>query len=177
MKSHKRLKYVSNKEGTDRSSSSSSEEESPDRDSDGSCESRRGSDIVRMVWLNRFNDVARSRGWTTAEKLDELLPRLQGQAGEFVYGQLSPRTRESFRGLSKELECRFRKIETAGTFRTKFSQRRQKVGESIESYAAELKRLYDKAYPDRDRRTRKEDLLRRSMEGLVDDDARHSVSL
>ena len=195
LKSHKQLKYVSNKGGSDRSASSSSEEESPDRDSDGSCESRRGSDIVRMVhsrhspklppftglgeswnvWLNRFNDVARSRGWTAAEKLDELLPRLQGQAGEFVYGQLSPRTRESFKGLSKELECRFRKIETAGTFRTKFSQRRQKVGESIESYAAELKCLYDKGYPDRDRRTRKEDLLRRFMEGLVDDDARHSV--
>ena len=195
LKSHKQLKYVSNKEGSDRSASSSSEEESPDRDSDDSCESRHGSDLVRMVhsrrspklppftglgesWnvcLNRFNDVARSRGWTAAEKLDELLPRLQGQAGEFVYGQLSTRTRESFKGLSKELECRFRKIETAGTFRKKFSQRRQKVGESIESYAAELKRLYDKAYPDRDRRTRKEDLLRRFMEGLVDDDARHSV--
>ena len=195
LKSHKQLKYVSNKEGSDRSASSSSEEESPDRDSDDSCESRHGSDLVRMVhsrrspklppftglgesWnvcLNRFNDVARSRGWTAAEKLDELLPRLQGQAGEFVYGQLSTRTRESFKGLSKELECRFRKIETAGTFRTKFSQRRQKVGESIDSYAAELKRLYDKAYPDRDRRTRKEDLLRRFMEGLVDDDARHSV--
>ena len=80
LKSQKRLKYVSNKEGSDRFASSSSEEESPDRDSDGSCESRRGSDIVRMVhsrhspklppftglgeswtvWLNRFNDVARS---------------------------------------------------------------------------------------------------------------------
>ena len=108
-KRHKRLTHVSNKEGTDGSSSSSLEEESPGRDSDGFCESRRGRDIVRMVhsrhspklppftglgeswnmWLHRFNDVARSRGWTAAEKLDELvlLPRLQGQADEFVHRQ------------------------------------------------------------------------------------------
>ena len=112
LKSHAQHKYVSNKEGSDRSSSSSLEDESPDRDSNGSCESRCGSDIVQMVhswhsqklppvtglgelwnvWLNRFNDVARSRGLTAAEKLNDLLPRFQGKAGEFVHGQLSPRT-------------------------------------------------------------------------------------
>ena len=127
------------------------------------------------VWSNRFNDVARRRGWSSDEKLDELLPRLQGQAGEFVYGQLDKKTRSNFRELIQELGYRFRKIETSGTFKTKFSHRRQKPGETVESYAAELKRLYDKAYPDRDRTTRKEDLLRRFLEGLLDEKARHLV--
>ena len=126
------------------------------------------------VWLNRFN-VAQRWGWSTEEKLNELLPRLQGQAGDFVYGQLNPHVRGSFKMLTKELECRFRKVETTGTFRTQFSHRRQKMGESVEIYAAELKRIYDKAYPDRDRKTRQEDLLRRFLEGLQDDNARHLV--
>ena len=125
------------------------------------------------VWLNRFNDVAQRWGWSTEEKLNELLPRLQGQAGDFVYGQLNPHVRGSFKMLTKE--CRFRKVETTGTFRTQFSHRRQKMGESVEIYAAELKRIYDKAYPDRDRKTRQEDLLRRFLEGLQDDNARHLV--
>jgi len=96
-------------------------------------------------------------------------------AGEFVYGQLSAKIRGSFSKLTRELEFRFRKIETAGTFRTKFSHRKQKAGESVESFAAELKRLYDKAYPDRDRKTRKEDLLRKFLEGVQDETACHLV--
>ena len=127
------------------------------------------------VWLNRFNDVAQVQGWSKHRKLEELLPRLHGPAGEFVYGQLSPQVRGSFRKLTRELEFRFRKIETPSTFRMKFSHRRQKTGESVESFATDLKRFYDKAYPDRDRKTRKEDLLRKFFEGVLDESARHLV--
>ena len=45
------------------------------------------------VWLNRFNDVADHRGWSTGQKLDELLPLLLGDTGEFVFGQLTSRVR------------------------------------------------------------------------------------
>ena len=45
----------------------------------------------------------------------------------------------------------------------------------MESYAAELKRLYDKAYPRRDRDTRREDLLRKFLDGLYDDQTRLQV--
>ena len=40
------------------------------------------------VWLNRFEAIAQRRGWNTEQKLDELLPRLQGTAGDFVFTQL-----------------------------------------------------------------------------------------
>ena len=40
------------------------------------------------MWLNRFNDVAHLKNWTNQEKLAELLPHLQGIAGEFVCDQL-----------------------------------------------------------------------------------------
>ena len=43
------------------------------------------------VWHNRFDDVANRRGWS-----EELLPRLQGSNGYFVFSQLSARIRSSY---------------------------------------------------------------------------------
>ena len=127
------------------------------------------------VWINRFNDVALRRGWNNDDKIDQILPKLQGQAGEFVFGQLSPEIRGNFSSLVKELEHRFQRIETAKTYSAKFSKRNQKPGESFEDYAAELKKLYDKAHADRDSKTRNEDLLRRFLDGLLDDKVRIQV--
>jgi hypothetical protein len=45
--------------------------------------------------------------------------------------------------------------------------------ESVQEYSAELKRLYDKGFPRRDKVTRQEDLLRAFFLGLQDDDADH----
>lgn len=45
----------------------------------------------------------------------------------------------------------------------------------MEDYAAELKRLYDKAHPKRNSETREEDLLRRFLDGLADSDAQFHV--
>ena len=127
------------------------------------------------VYYNRFNDVAVQEGWTTNDKLRELLPKLQGQAGEFVYGQLSGNTRRNFRLLVDEIEHRFRKIESARSYSSKYTKRTQKPGESAEDYAAELKRLYHKAYPNRDPATRREDLLRRFLDGAFDQNSSFQV--
>ena len=127
------------------------------------------------VWFNRFTEVARLKRWDNETKLVELLPRLQGQAGEFVYGQLSHIIRTDYNALIKELNSRFRVVETSRTFGAKFSNRSQKPGEPVEEYAADLKRLYDKAHANRDQETRREDLLRRFLDGLTDDKARFHI--
>ncbi|KAL3857875.1 hypothetical protein ACJMK2_012504 [Sinanodonta woodiana] len=106
------------------------------------------------VWINRFTAVAERRRWTKGEKLDELLPRLHGAAGEFVFSQLQ----------DKELNTSYRVIETAKTYAGQLSRRNQRPHELVEEYAAELKHLYDKAHPERDRKTKREDLLRRFMD-------------
>ena len=118
------------------------------------------------VYYNRFKSVAKLEGWTDRDKLRELLPRLQGKAGEFVYDQLRSDVREDFR---------FRKVETVRTYGAQFSHRNQRPGETIEDFAADLKRLYDKAYANRDRDTRREDLLRRFLDGIQDDATRFQV--
>ena len=127
------------------------------------------------IWYNRFTDVAGLREWDEEQRLVELLPRLQGPAGEFVYGQLSLDSRRNYGRLIQELNSRFRVVETTKTYRALFSNRDQRSGETPESYAAELKRLYDKAYPNRDHATRAEDLVRRFMDGLGDEAARFHI--
>ena len=127
------------------------------------------------VWFNRFSEVADRKRWSNEKRLDELLPRLQGTAGEFVFGQLRKAIRGNYDALIFKLNSRFSVVETKKTYAAQFSKRNQKVGETTEEYAAELKRLYDRAYAHRDSGTRQEDLLRRFLDGLYDDKARFQV--
>ena len=127
------------------------------------------------VWSNRFKDVAQRRRWSKERRLDELIPLIQGTAGDFVYGQLSERIRRNYDLLMQELSCRYRTVEQRRTMGAKFSHRNQKINESVRDYAADLKLLYDKAHPDHDRQTWMEDLLRKFLDGMNDEDASFHV--
>ena len=127
------------------------------------------------VWVSRFEAIAERRQWDDDTKLDNLLPKLQGRAGDFVFTQLPKQTLECYSELVKELNSRFRVVETKRTFAAKFSQRVQRPNETVEEYAADLKRLYSKAHQSRDARTRQEDLVRRFLNGLRDNDARFEI--
>ena len=129
------------------------------------------------VWYHRFEAVAKLNNWNDKNKLLELLPRLQGAAGDFAYDQLSQKTLNSYERITKELQNRFGLFETTKNYKVMFTRRNQKSGESVETYAAELKRIYDKAYTNRDRRTRQEDLLQRFLMGLIDNKTRVYIEL
>ena len=123
------------------------------------------------TWLNRFKTCATSRKWSDERKLDEMLPLMHGKAGDYVYGQLDEGTRNNYNLLVEELTLRYRTVEPRRSMGAKFSHRDQKSREGVRDYAAELKMLYDKAYPGRNRIARKEDLLQRFLDGLSDEDA------
>ena len=125
--------------------------------------------------MSRFETVAERRGWSDDKKLDNLIPKLQGKAGEFVFTQLPRGTLSCYSELIKELNSRFRVVETKRTFAAQFSQRTQRQGETAEEFAAELKRLYAKAYNFRGETTKQEDLVRRFLDGLRNSDARFEV--
>lgn len=127
------------------------------------------------IWINRFEAIADRKKWDEDTKLDNLLPKLQGKAGEFVYSQLSKDILSCYRELIKELNSRFRVVETEKSFAAKFSTRVQKADETVEEYAADLKRLYAKAYKNRDSRTKREDLVRRFLDGMKDNEARFEI--
>ncbi|CAC5423944.1 unnamed protein product [Mytilus coruscus] len=50
------------------------------------------------VWLNRFQAVARLNNWDDNEKLRELIPRLQGEAGRVDSGDREKTSRVEFKG-------------------------------------------------------------------------------
>ena len=127
------------------------------------------------VWLARFEAIARRHRWTEDDKLDNLFPLIEGKAAEFVYSQLPATVLNDYKELVRELNSRYRVIETPRLYAVQFGRREQKTSESAEEYAAELKTLYFKAYGHRDRRTREEDLVRRFMDGLRDEEMRFDV--
>ncbi|CAG2206238.1 unnamed protein product [Mytilus edulis] len=129
------------------------------------------------VWFNRFEAVAKLKSWNEEDRLQELLPRLQGDAGDFTFDQLPKKTIRNYKKLVQDLKNRFGVIETTRTYRLQFSRRKQLNGETPEKFAAELKRLYDKAYKNRYASTRQEDLLQRFLLGLLDYKARIHIEL
>jgi hypothetical protein len=114
-------------------------------------------------------------GWSEEDKLDNLIPRIEGQAAEFVFSQLPTEILNDYYELKSELTRRYRVIETSRSFAAKFTRRNQRHGETAEEYAADLKRLYGKAYGHRDRRIRDEDLVRKFLDGLLDQDTKFEV--
>ena len=84
------------------------------------------------VWFNRFTEVADRRRWSEEERLDEILPRLQGTAGEFLFGQLRREVRCNYVQLVSELNSRYRVVVTQKTYGAQFSHRNQKANESVE---------------------------------------------
>ena len=127
------------------------------------------------LWINRFEAIAERRSWSEETKLDNLLPKLQGKAGDFVFTKLPRSTLACYRELVKELNSRFRVIETQKAFAGKFSQRVQIADETVEEYAADLKRVYAKAYQIRNLKTWREDLVRKFLDGLRDSEARFEI--
>ena len=129
------------------------------------------------AYINRFEAVASYNGWGDSDKLGQLLPRLQGAAGEFAFEELNPEILSSYRKLRSELGHRFGVYESPKTFQTKFKRRDQRNGESAQAYGAALQSLYRKAYPNRDHTTRQEDLVSRFLLGLMNEKARVHLEL
>jgi hypothetical protein len=105
------------------------------------------------------------------------LPRLQGAAGDFAYDQMSENTMNSYSKLVNELKNRFGVIEIKKTYRVQFNSKYQWTGETVEIHATELKRIYEKAYTNRDARIRQEDLLHRFLMGIGNDKANIHIEL
>ncbi|CAG2199695.1 unnamed protein product [Mytilus edulis] len=129
------------------------------------------------VWINRFEAVANLQNWDSRNKLGELLTRLQGEAGDFVFDQLKSKTLKNYSKLVTELKNRFGVFENKRAYKIQFNRRTQKSNEDTADYAAELKRLYHKAYSNRRAKIRQEDLLQRFLMGLSDTEARIYLEL
>ena len=127
------------------------------------------------VWYSRFKTVANLNNWDEPTRLSELVQRLQGTAADFVFDEIPQGIISNFPSLVHELGLRFQTVETNKTFRVQFGKRTQRIGESVEDYSAELKRIYDKAYPGRNPEMRRQLLLQQFLNGLRDKQAKFAV--
>ena len=126
--------------------------------------------IALNQWLN-FQTGPQKRNYNT------FLLRIQGNAADYVFGQLKDGTIASYDSLIAEIESRFGTLENTRVYKTQFNNKKQPKGESIEEYAADVKRLYDWAHPNRDAKTRQEDLVSKFLQGLWDTKARQYIEL
>ena len=100
---------------------------------------------------------------------------MQGAAGDYVFDELSREEQANYKELIKCLKRCFCKVESTKTYAAIFWKHDQKVSETEETYVAELKRVYGKAYPQWDSASRDEDLLHRFLNGLIDQKACQQV--
>ena len=70
---------------------------------------------------------------------------------------------------------RYWTVESKKSYKLKWAELKQTPGQSIEELAAHVKWLHDKAFPDRDRKTRKEDLVSKFFDALNDTTAKAQV--
>lgn len=76
--------------------------------------------------------MAKLANWTSREKLQKLLPRIQGNAADFVFGQLKEETMASYETLVAETESRFGTLENKRVYKTQFNNKRRGRNESLE---------------------------------------------
>ena len=127
------------------------------------------------VWFSRFTTVANLNNWDDPTRLSKLVQKLQGTAANFVFDELPQEIVGNFQRLVHELSLRFQTVETNKTVHVQFGKRTQRIGESVEDYCAELKRIYDKAYPGRNPEMRQQLLLQQFLNGLRDKQAKFAV--
>ena len=84
--------------------------------------------------------------WNTSAKLVHLTTRLKGQAFAF-YRSCAPRQKADYDSLVTKLKKRFTPVRIQAIQMSHFHERRQKAGESVDSFAQDLRGLYHKAYP------------------------------
>ena len=97
-------------------------------------------------WLEQFEMMASACRWDEPTKLVNLVTRLKGQAFAF-YRSCESTRRTQYSALVEVLRKRFTPVHIQSVCSSLFHDRKQSSGESIDSYAQDLKRLFYQAYP------------------------------
>ncbi|UYV74057.1 hypothetical protein LAZ67_11001991 [Cordylochernes scorpioides] len=94
----------------------------------------------------QFEAVTLNNGWGETEKVTNLIVALRGSASDLL--QAVPRAdQQSYAILMGELELRYGEQHLKQVYQGQLKLRRQKVGESLQGFEADVKRLCHLAYP------------------------------
>lgn len=128
-----------------------------------------------VTFIRQFEAIAFKSAWSEDAKLAQLLASLSGLAADYAF-QLEPEDLEDYEMLTAQLERRFKLRQTRDTCQQLFYSRIFKPGETPSQYAADLKSLILRAFPDGlSYQVREEMLIKQFFDGLQDEDARYYV--
>ncbi|UYV70389.1 K02A2.6-like [Cordylochernes scorpioides] len=97
-------------------------------------------------YMRQFEAVSLNNGWGEAERAINLIVALRGPALDLLQ-TIPEQDQRSYVSLVSALELRFGDQHSRHVFQSQLKLRRQKMGESIQEFEADLKRLCLMAYP------------------------------
>ena len=127
------------------------------------------------TFIKQFEALAVGCKWSPDDTLVHLWSSLSGQAADFAFA-LKPEIFENYEALVFALDCRFREFQTRETSQRLFHSRMLNTGEAVRKYAADLKFLIHRAYPQGlSDQVREDMLMKQFFDGLNDESARYRV--
>lgn len=130
-----------------------------------------------MEWpdyFQYFENVASWNGWTDEDKACQLAIHMKGEALS-VLGDLPFSLRFDYRALVQELNRRFNPPEREAAWKLEFRNRQRSSTESVMTYAYDLKKLANKAFPRMSYETRDLWVMDQFQNGLSDKDMKRHV--
>ncbi|UYV71663.1 K02A2.6-like, partial [Cordylochernes scorpioides] len=97
-------------------------------------------------YMRQFEAVSLNNGWGEAERAIDLIVALRGPALDLLQ-TIPEQDQRSYVSLTSALELRFGDQHSRHVFQSQLKLRRQKMGESLQEFEADLKRLCLMAYP------------------------------
>ena len=113
-------------------------------------------------WMEQFEMVASVCHWDVKTKLVNLTTWLRGQAYAF-YRSCTARQRGEYDTLVAELTRRFTPVRLQAVQSNLFHERKQKPRETVDAYAQDLRRLFNRAYPRAQQGTKETEEMGRSI--------------
>ena len=118
------------------------------------------------TFLSQFESVASVYQWSVSQKRDYLFAQLSGDAADYVCQLPADRT-TSYNDLITEPEWRFKAYDSLESNQRRFFSRSLSTEETVKEYAADLRDLCFKAFPEGiDADPREKLLLRQFLDGL-----------
>jgi hypothetical protein len=96
-------------------------------------------------YLKQFDAAARANGWSSQQKALSLTVALRGEALD-VLQSLTPDEADNFELLVNRLEMRYGQTHLQPVYRMQLKSRKQKNGETIQEFEAEVARMVRLAY-------------------------------
>lgn len=127
-------------------------------------------------FFSQFNLIARANRWDEGMKSAVLVSCLRGKARS-VLESIQDLENIEFADLKEKLELRFGENLSSQNYYCQFTNRKQKFGESLASFAADLERLSQMAYPECPHSVRDKIACAQFVSALSDNFVRRTLQL